>query len=614
LTDILILPAATVIIISGPSQKAPEPIGIFCDDPARGSRQRRIPDGKAAFAENTERRNVKMKVVKKTLARLALYFLLLAVNIISCANIIPDAFPTRNLSTVYLLILSACLIRYYSYRVSGSGALPFMMKSLSWMAFLLLLLRGVKYSVFAGVDVLARHTWYLYYLPMLLLPLFLFYISLLISPGADSTVPKRWYWVGFVTVFLILLVLTNDLHGLVFRFNPEFENWNSDYSRAPLFYVVTAWQYGLYLAAILVLVIKYRVVSAKKYAWLTVIPFSAGIAMSVLLMTGNMPKVNGTNAVEFPEVLISMAAGVLECCIQLGLIPTNMRYGKMFETFSISAQITDRRGAPVYSSLSAVPLTAEQFSSPDGARIGEHTVLHKMELPGGFGFWQDDMSDLDRLNEELAEAKEKLAEETELIRLQNELKEKQVKIEQRTAVYDAIAKLTRRQSQAISDLAKQARLSREKTVREENSKRITLFASYIKRFANLMLLSYENKAIKTGEVALSFSEVFRYLNFSGIPGELYSTADGKVSAEAALAMFRAFGTLLTENISCIRGIFINLSENENTICKLTMENLRIPLSEDEYGYLSGAEIMTDCVREDDVTYITFILPERGKSV
>ena len=113
-----------------------------------------------------------MNVVKKTLGRLALYFLLLAINIIPCANIIPDAFPTRNVSTIYLLILSACLIRYYLYRVSGSGGLPFMMKSLSWMAFLLLLLRGIKYSVFAGVDVLARLSWYLYYAPMLLLPLY----------------------------------------------------------------------------------------------------------------------------------------------------------------------------------------------------------------------------------------------------------------------------------------------------------------------------------------------------------------------------------------------------------------------------------------------------------
>ena len=118
-----------------------------------------------------------MSVIKKTLGRLALYYLLLAVNVISCANVIPDVFPTRNLSTVYLLFLSVCLIRYYSYRVSGSGALPFLMKAISYSAFFLLFLRGIKYGVFPGVDSLARHAWYLYYVPLLLMPLFLFCIS-----------------------------------------------------------------------------------------------------------------------------------------------------------------------------------------------------------------------------------------------------------------------------------------------------------------------------------------------------------------------------------------------------------------------------------------------------
>ncbi|MGI6264784.1 MAG: hypothetical protein ACOYJY_04875 [Acutalibacteraceae bacterium] len=555
-----------------------------------------------------------MNVVKKTLGRLAFYYLLLAINVIPCANIIPDAFPTRNLSTVYLLILSACLIRYYSYRVSVFGTLPLMMKALSWMAFLLLLLRGLKYSVFAGVDVLARHTWYLYYAPMLLLPLLLFYIALLVSPGENSHVPKKWYVFGAITVLLILIVLTNDLHGLVFRFHPQFANWNNDYSHAPLFYVVTAWQYVLYLAAILVLTVKCRVSSVKKYAWLTGIPFSIGIAMSVLLMTGSMPMIGGSYIVEFPEALIFMAAGVLECCMQLGLIPTNTSYGKMFGVFSLSAQITDRRGKPVYLSKSAVPLTAEQVALPNGVRIGEHTVLHKMELPGGFGFWQDDMTELDRLNEELAQAKEDLAQETQLIRLQNELKEKQAKIEQRTAVYDAIAKHTRRQSKAISQLAKKARMTTDLALKDECGKRITLFAAYIKRYANLMLLSYENTTIETGELALSFSEVLRYLNFAGTPGELVSRASKDVSAEAALAVFEVFGTLLCEHIASLRGVFIHLSNMENAVCKLTLENLETSLSKETGDMLSRAGVTWDCVQEDNVTYVGFILPERGQRV
>ena len=67
------------------------------------------------------------------------------------------------------------------------------------------------------------------------------------------------------------------------------------------------------------------------------------------------------------------------------------------------------------------------------------------------------------------------------------------------------------------------------------------------------------------------------------------------------------------NFYTVSGIFINLSD-DTTVCKLTMENLRTSLSEEELKVLSNAGVETACVREDDVTYISFTLPERGRSV
>lgn len=552
-----------------------------------------------------------MNEVKKTLKRLALYHLLFALNIIPCASIIPDSFPTRNLSSVYLLFLSVCLILYYAYRLSMPGGLSIMMKSLSWTALLLILLRGIKYSAFAGVGVLARHTWYMYYVPMLLLPLFFFYISLLILPKDNLKIQKKWYWTGAISVIFIFIVLTNDLHQKVFCFQPGFVNWDTQYTYGWLFYIITAWQYLLYFAAVIVLGFKCSISTSRKNTWLTLIPFAAGIAESVLLATDKMPRLNGSHIIEFPEALILMVAGTLECCMQLGLIPTNNGYGKLFQTFSISAQITDQTGKAVYSSATAVPLSAEQFAAPDGTRIGEHIVLHKMELPGGFGFWQDDLTELDRLNEELEEAKDRLAQEAELIRLQNELAEKQTKIEQRTALYDTIAKRTGRQSRAISRLAETARLSSDAQVKEKCSRYITLFGAFIKRYANLMLLSDKSQTLEAGELGLSFSEVLRYLNFAGIPGELFSTATGAVPADAALAVFETFGTLLESNLFTLRGVFVNLSAKETLTCKLTLEGLSVSLDGDTEKMLKSAGIRTETICEDDVTYLCLTLPERG---
>ena len=543
---------------------------------------------------------------------MAIYYLLFAISIIPCA-VIPDIFPLRNLSAIYLLVVSFCLVLYYSHRVSPTGTISIMMKALSWMGLLMILLRGIKYGAVSEVDVLARHTWYLYYVPMLLLPLFLFYISLFISSKEKTHTYIIWYIVLALTLVFIVLVLTNDLHQQAFIFNENFANWDTDYTHGWLFYVVTAWQYFFYIAAVIILLLKCRVSSSKKNAWIILIPFTIGVVLNILLLTGTMPKINGTNIFEFPETLIFTAAIVLECCICLGLIPTNTRYKDLFNSFTITAQITDKKGTPIFSSNSAVPLTQEQFVLESGSRIEEHTVLHKMVIPGGYGFWQEDMSELDRLNDELAEAKEGLSEEVELTLLRNELKEKQAKIEQRTLMYDTIAKHTQKQSQAISSLAEQARKSKDIKVKEENRRRITLFGAYIKRYANLMLMSEESDVIEVGELGLSFSEVLRYLNYCGIPGEFINNASGTISSNVTLVVFEAFETLLEDNYSTLKGVFINLSRKEKTICKLSFENLTKDLSKDVIVSLQEVGVIYEVTSEDDVTYISLTIPNgRGE--
>ncbi len=551
-----------------------------------------------------------MKEVKTALSRMGLYYLLLAINCIPNASVLPDSFPTRNVSAVYLLFLSVCLVLYYAHRVPPAGKLSAMVKALSWMGLLLILLRGVKYSAFAGVGVLARHTWYAYYIPMLLSPTFLFGIALLVSAKDDTRIPKLWYGTLTLAVVLIGFVLTNDLHQLVFRFRPGFENWDHDYSRGFLFYLATAWQLALYPAAIVTLTVKCRIGSAKKSAWILLIPFAIGIWLLALLFAGKMPL----HIIEFPETLIGTAAVVLEGCMQLGLIPTNENYGKLFAACSLAGQITDHTGKVIYASQSAAKLTPEQFAAPSGLRIDEHTVLHKMPVPGGIGFWQVDMTGQDRLNEALAEAGEALKQETELIRLRGEMKERQAKVEQRTQVYDAIAAHTRPQAQTIFTLAKSARLLEDAAFKDASRNRIAFLGAYIKRYANLMLLSQECGELSAGELGLSVSELLRYLGFCGIPGDLIRDAECSVPADAALAMFEALEKLLEDHLSALQGVFVNLSGQKTLTCKITLEGLSgtDALSDANawQNRLRSAGVSAEAQQEDDVVFIC-LTPVKG---
>ena len=193
----------------------------------------------------------------------------------------------------------------------------------------------------------------------------------------------------------------------------------------------------------------------------------------------------------------------------------------------------------------------------------------------------------------------------------NKLKENETKIEQRTLVYDTIAKRTERQSRLISLYAREGRESSDMRVKEDRKGKITLLGAYIKRYANLMLLSGQSESIEIGELALSVAEVLRYLNYYGIPAEVFSDAAGKVRAQAALSVFEAFETLLETNLSTLRGVFVNLSAEEQPLFKITLENMQTALPQALTQTLRAAGVDSEISREDDVTYIRFTLPKGG---
>ena len=553
-----------------------------------------------------------MNEVKNCMKRLGFIYLLMAINILPNGGIIPGRFPLQKISSLYLFALTVCLFLYYYRRIAQHPKLNGLMLTLAYMEMLFMLLRGVKYCVFENVIFLGRYCWYLYSIPMLVCPVLLFYISVLINAKDERQTERKWSWVIVITVILILVVLTNDLHQFVYRFNPAFENWDSDYSYGCLYYVITLWQYGFYFVSIFVLIVKCSVSKAKNHAWIILIPFTVGIATLLILITDTMPKINGSNIIEFPEALCFMVTGVLECCLQLGLIPTNEYYRKLMKDTAVRVQITDCDGNVIYKSDAANELTREQFSAPDKTRIGEHTILRRMDIPGGYGFWEVDVTELDRLNEELAETGEALAEEAKFVQMQNELKEKQAKIDQRTAVYDTIARRTQNQSMAISRISDEALKSDDPGVKDRCRKHIALLGAYIKRYANLMLLSESTGAVSTNELALSVTEVLRYLNRYGIPGELLSAAEGSVPAEEALAVFEAFEILLENHLSHLTGAFVNLdTEDDGFVFRLTLENMGAEIPASVTDNLLKRGIQTAAEYEDHIGYISFIFPKGG---
>ena len=100
-----------------------------------------------------------------------------------------------------------------------------------------LILRTLKYEFVTDLTV-ARYIWYLYYLPMLFIPLLGVYIALSLGKPQEIRLNGRTGCLAIVPAVLFLSVITNDLHQQVFAFSggvPGGQD-NSSFSHRPLYY------------------------------------------------------------------------------------------------------------------------------------------------------------------------------------------------------------------------------------------------------------------------------------------------------------------------------------------------------------------------------------------
>ncbi|MBR3296587.1 MAG: hypothetical protein IKI65_01960, partial [Firmicutes bacterium] len=425
--------------------------------------------------------NASVKSIRMLL-QLAILFVL--VGLISAFA--PDVFLLRQPTTLLLLALSLALLMYFREHTIDRHIRTHLV-AIAAMICLWMLLRGAKYIAFEETETIARHLWYMYYIPALMVPQISLYCALSLGGGKSLAGKAASAVTTAVTAVLTVLILTNDLHQRMFRFKPGFEDWDSDYSRTGLFLFVYVWVIGLLIATMVILFRRCRLSASRRLIWIPVIPSVFGVTYAVLYAFDLWPRMNGTLLGELPEGICFALAALWLSFMYIGLIPSNEGYAKLFEASDTASQIADRGYNVIYRSNKAAQLTKEQLSSEAAISLDSHTRVHRKPVSGGYVYWQDDTTELDQINSELEELGEHLAEEAELIRLENDLKKERASIEAKTRVYDDIAGKVLPQSQKITELC--SRAEEDPSHLDEDLKLLCVYAAYIKRFANLTLIA-----------------------------------------------------------------------------------------------------------------------------
>lgn len=534
-----------------------------------------------------------------------LYFFLLILCFFAQVHIIPDVFPWRMISGIYFLALGVLLVIYFSERIADRGQLKRWMMCCAWLIVFFLFLRAIKYEMFPVDSAFGRYIWYLYYLPMLCIPLCTSYASMYIDGEAKKEFARCKSRFGIITAFFFIYVVTNDVHQTVFRFREGMEEWNSSYSYGFGYFAVVAWICFLYIFSIVLMFRKCKLSKVKKKWWVTLIPFAIGIAMQFLIAIDKMPKINGFMVINFPEAICFMTALFWECCIRIGLIPTNKGYGELMQVSSLAMQITDQSGKVIYKSLSASEIADADKGKTEPVLLDENLELYCEKIPGGFTYWQNDISELNEINKKLEEVYSLLEEETQLIRLENELKEKQVSIEQRTKLYEEINARTLTQAKKIAVLADEALKADD--IRERNYKAgvICFLGAYMKRYANLMLLAENENRMNTTELGMAIAESLRYLGNINIPGDLISDENTKILTQDAILLYELFETLVEDKLTELQAVYVKLETAAEVVLKITLEGIHAVLDKVMSDKISEAGISVAINYEDEVSYVRF---------
>lgn len=421
-----------------------------------------------------------------------------------------------------------------------------------------LILRTLKYSVVTDLTA-GRYIWYLYYLPMLLLPLLWVYIALSMGKPEDYRLSRRSSILSIVPAVLFLLVITNDLHQQVFAFKSGVPGLpvSGTYSYRPLYFICLGWMVGCMAFSLVCLFRKIRIPSGERKR---ITPFVLGCATLLygILYLSGIPAVRWWFG-DMNVMFCLLYAAIYESCIRCRMIPSNTGYVELFEATTLAACIADRSGRIVLRSRAAgkdmtCPQEGQRIVRPDGMRISSAPIS------GGYAVWQDNVRQLAELRTRLNANKEEMERNKKKLKDAYLVQKSLHELTEKNRIYNELeAKHSRQTAQMRQMLARCERAG--PAERRSLLKKVLLLGTYIKRSANLYFLSSEYQWLPQQELRLTVDEAVRALTACGTEcGVIYRTTE-PMRASEVVRLFDLLEIVAETTVDDLRSLFISVSDS-----------------------------------------------------
>ena len=421
-----------------------------------------------------------------------------------------------------------------------------------------LILRTLKYSIVTDLTA-GRYIWYLYYLPMLFLPMLWVYIALSMGKSEDYRLSRGIGMLSIIPTALFLLVITNDLHQQVFAFKSGVPGLpvSGTYSYRPLYFICLGWMVVCMAFSLVCLFRKSRIPSGEGKR---ITPFVLGCAMllySILYLSG-IPAVRWWFG-DMNVMFCLLYAAIYESCIRCRMIPSNTGYVELFEATTLAACIADRSGRIVLRSRAAdenmtCPQEGQRIVRPDGMRISSAPIS------GGYAVWQDNVRQLAELRTRLNANKEEMERNKKKLKDAYLVQKSLHELTEKNRIYNELETKHSRQTAQMRQMLARCEKS-EPAERRRLLKKVLLLGTYIKRSANLYFLGSEYQWLPQQELRLTVDEAVRTVTACGTEcGVIYRTT-GPLRTSEVVRLFDLLEIVAETTVDDLRSLFISVSDS-----------------------------------------------------
>lgn len=422
-----------------------------------------------------------------------------------------------------------------------------------------LILRTLKYEFVTDLTV-ARYIWYLYYLPMLFIPLLGVYIALSLGKSEKFRLTGRIGALAIIPAVLFLLVITNDLHQQVFAFSSGVPGGpdNYSYSYGPVYFCYLGWTVTCMFFSLILLLKKSRVPCSKKKRLAPFVIGCATVLYGILYLLG-LPAVRRWFG-DMNVMFCLLYAAIYESCIRCRMIPSNTGYVELFEATTLAACIADRSGNIVLRSRAAgegmvCPREGVPLIRPNGIRISSAPIS------GGYAVWQDNVRPLTELRARLSENKTKINSNKEKLREAYIIQKKLLELTEKNRIYDEMEARYGDQITRVGQLLRQCQGAAPEEI-QSALKRILLLGTYIKRSANLYFLSQEYELLPQQELRLTIDEAVRVITVCGTECNVVYHTTGPMRATEVARLLDLLKVVTEAAIGGLYSLFISVSDGE----------------------------------------------------